>query len=49
MQTTDQTSLTPPSRPGEWSLSQIQEALSRPLPNSYLKRLKDKGNALYLP
>ena len=41
--------LIPPSRPGEWSLAQIQEALSRPLPNSYLKRLKDKGNALYLP
>ena len=49
MQTTTKTSLTPPSYPGEWSLAQIQEALSRPLPDSYLKRLKDKGNALYLP
>lgn len=41
--------ITPPSRPGEWSLAQIQEALSRPLPNNYLKKLKDKGNAPYLP
>ena len=41
--------LTPPSRPGEWSLAQIQEALKRPLPDNYLKKLKDKGNALYLP
>ncbi len=55
MQTTEKTltppskTLTPPTRPGEWSLAQIQEALKRPLPDSYLKRLKDKGNALYLP
>ena len=49
MQTTEKISLIPPSRPGEWSLAQIQEALKRPLPESYLKRLKDKGNALYLP
>lgn len=48
MQTTDKT-LTPPAKPGEWSLAQIQEALSRPLPPNYLKKLKDKGNALYLP
>ena len=49
MQTTTKTSLTPPSYPGEWSLAQIQEALKRPLPNSLLKKLKDKGNAYYLP
>ncbi len=41
--------LTPPNYPGEWSLSQIQEALKRELPKSYLKRLKDKGNADYIP
>ena len=49
MSATEKTSISPPSRPGEWSLAQIQEALSRPLPKSYLKKLKDKGNALYLP
>ena len=49
MQTTEKSSLIPPTRPGEWSLSQIQEALKRPLPANYLKKLKDKGNALYLP
>lgn len=41
--------LTPPSFPGEWSLSQIQAALKRNIPSSMLKRLKDKGNAAYLP
>lgn len=44
-----QTSIVPPSTPGEWSLSQIQEALKRELPKNYLKRLKDKGNADYIP
>ena len=44
-----QTSIIPPSIPGEWSLSQIQEVLKRELPKSYLKRLKDKGNADYIP
>jgi hypothetical protein len=39
-----------PSQIGEWSLSQIQEALKRKLPTQMLKRLpKDKGNAEYLP
>ena len=41
--------LTPPTKPGEWSLAQITEALSRPLPKSYLKQLKDKGNCSYIP
>ena len=42
--------LTPPSSPGQWSLSQIQEALKRHLPPTMLKKLPaDKGNALYLP
>ena len=40
---------TPPTKPGEWSLAQIIEALSRPLPNNYLKQLKDKGNCSYIP
>ncbi len=41
--------LTPPNYPSEWSLFQIQEALKRELPKNYLKRLKDNGNADYLP
>ena len=42
--------LTPPSSPGQWSLSQIQEALKRHLPPTMLKKLPaDKGNAQYLP
>jgi hypothetical protein len=44
-----QPKMTPPVLPGEWSLSQIQEALKRELPKSYLKQLKDKGNAEYIP
>jgi Rad52/22 family double-strand break repair protein len=44
-----QSKITPPVLPGEWSLSQIQEALKRELPKSYLKQLKDKGNAEYIP
>ena len=39
-----------PSHPGHWSLSQIQEALKRQLPQTMLKKLPaDKGNARYLP
>ena len=41
--------LTPPTKPGEWSLAQITEALSRPLPENYLKKLKEKGNCSYIP
>ncbi|AFY62796.1 hypothetical protein [Synechococcus sp. PCC 6312] len=42
--------LEPPSRPGEWSLKQIQTALSRPLPKSLLATKKLKGNdILYIP
>ncbi len=40
---------TPPKSPGEWSLAQITEALSRPLPKNYLKTLPDKGKCQYLP
>lgn len=39
-----------PSHPGEWSLSQIQDALKRDLPPSMVKKLpNNKGNAQYLP
>ncbi|MBE9040708.1 DUF1071 domain-containing protein [Oscillatoriales cyanobacterium LEGE 11467] len=41
--------LQPPSHPGEWTLKQIQDAIKRPLPQSMLKKLKDKGNAPYVP
>ncbi len=41
--------LTPPSTPAQWSLAQIIEALSRPLPTGLTEKLKDKGNADYLP
>ena len=40
---------TPPTKPGEWSLAEITEALSRPLPDNYLKKLKEKGNCSYIP
>ena len=47
---TETKKLTPPSHPGQWSLSQIQEALKRRLPDTMLKQLPaDKGNARYLP
>jgi hypothetical protein len=42
MQTTQ--ALTPPNAPAQWSLSEIQLALSRPLPNSMLDTRK-QGNA----
>ena len=49
MQTKSQ-QITSPSHPGEWSLTQIQEALKRQLPPTMLKKLPaDKGNAQYLP
>ena len=41
--------LTPPTRPGEWSINQIIAALSRPIPPGILKTLKDKGNCQYIP
>lgn len=34
------TSITPPEAPGEWSLAQIIEALSRPIPKGMLKDKK---------
>jgi hypothetical protein len=42
--------LTPPSAPGEWSLAQIQAALSRPLPKTMLATRKQGGTVLeYIP
>lgn len=39
-------SLQPPSKIGEWSLSQIQAALSRPLPPKLLSRKTIKGKQI---
>lgn len=48
MQTTEK--ITPPAVPGEWSLSQIQAALSRPLPKSVLASRKQGGATIfYIP
>ena len=42
--------LEPPSSPGEWSLKQIQTALSRPLPKQLLATRKQGGKDLvYIP
>lgn len=34
----------PPSEPGEWSIEQIERALSRPLPDSMLQNKPKKNN-----
>ncbi|MEM1368615.1 MAG: Rad52/Rad22 family DNA repair protein [Cyanobacteria bacterium P01_H01_bin.15] len=42
--------LQPPSKPGEWTLAQIQAALSRPLPSNYLKTKIQGGQRIpFLP
>lgn len=42
--------IAPPTMPGEWSLKQIQAALSRPLPQSLLATRKQGGKDLaYIP
>jgi len=42
--------LIPPSKPGEWTLAQIQTALSRPLPRSALATRRQGGQTLtYIP
>lgn len=47
---TEERILTPPAAPGEWSLSQIIAALSRPLPRSILQQRKQGGATIdYLP
>lgn len=45
-----QEKLNPPTAPGEWTLSQIQSALSRPLPKAMLA-IRKQGNATipYIP
>jgi hypothetical protein len=37
----------PPSAPGEWSVKQIEEALSRPLPRSLLNSKKLGGSTVW--
>lgn len=42
--------IAPPSKPGEWSIRQIQEAISRRLPTSMVKTRKQGGaNLTYIP
>jgi len=44
------TTIAPPTAPGQWSLSQIEEILSRPLPASLLRVKEIKGKRItYLP
>ncbi len=45
-----QTQIEPPQKPGEWTLKQIQDFLSRPLPKSLLGVRKQGGATIpYLP
>lgn len=39
--------LTPPTHPGEWTIAQIEAALSRPLPKSLLSSRKQGGKEIY--
>ena len=38
-----------PERPGEWSIRKIIAALSKDIPDDMTQRLRDKGNAVYIP
>lgn len=50
MQATEQTITSKPSGPGDWSISRIVEALSRPLPANMLSQRKQGGQTLdYIP
>ncbi len=51
MQTSEKPkTLSPPSKPGEWSLQEIITALSRPLPEGLLEKKSLKGTVIpYLP
>ena len=50
MQTIERQISQPPTKPGEWTIQQIEEALSRPLPNSMLKTKRLGGqNITYIP
>jgi hypothetical protein len=45
-----QEAIKPPSYPGEWSLRQIQEVITRPLPDSMLKSRSQGGKEItYIP
>ena len=45
-----QEAIKPPSHPGEWSLRQIQDVISRPLPGSMLGSRSQGGKTLtYIP
>jgi len=48
--TTVKTPVSAPTKPGEWSLSQIIESLSKPLPSSVLEVKKIGGRSItYIP
>jgi len=48
--TTPKSTVSVPSSPGEWSLSQIVEALSKPLPSNVLETKKIGGRSIiYIP
>lgn len=51
--TTERTTVTPmspPAGPSEWTLAQVQQALSRPLPESMIETRKQGGQQLkYIP
>ncbi|MBP0017947.1 MAG: DUF1071 domain-containing protein [Cyanobacteria bacterium SBLK] len=38
-----------PEHPGEWSIRRIITALSKDIPDDMTQRLRDKGNAIYVP
>ena len=47
---TQEEAIKTPSQPGEWSLRQIQEVISRPLPDSMLKSRSQGGKEItYIP
>lgn len=42
--------ITPPTAPGQWTLSQIQNAISRPLPPNMMAKRNQGGRAIaYIP
>jgi len=50
MVATQSDTIKPPTERGEWSLKEIEAALSRPLPSSMLKTKEIKGNQItYIP
>jgi hypothetical protein len=50
MQTNTNSKLTPPNAPRQWSIAQIEEVFSRPIPKSILKsRRQGNANLTYIP